>query len=124
MPEPIDAPDISDDDILWRRVDHNMIDTNPDGVESLQSWAYKDQNQEVSVYLARETTVEAVLSVGKPLQVIMGIRVQIVRNLGYKVVRDPEPDNGAHCVILPYPKKSADRKAMAEASTRIKASVE
>ena|SRR5712691_5736811 len=120
MPESIDATDISDDDILWRRVDQNMIDSTPDGSESLQSWAYKDQNKEVSVYLGRETTVESVLSAGKLLQVIVGIQAGVVRKLGYKIVHDPEPDNTAHCLILPYPKKSADRRAMAEASIRIK----
>lgn len=32
-----------------------MIDRNPDGTESLQSWAYSDQKREVSVYLGRGT---------------------------------------------------------------------
>jgi hypothetical protein len=78
-----------------------MIDRNPDGTESLQSWAYKDQNHELSLHLARETTAETVLAAGKPQQVLVGIRVQVIRDLGYKVVRDPEPDNGAHCLIFP-----------------------
>lgn len=115
-----DAADISDDDILWRRVDKNMVDRNPDGTESLQSWAYKDQNHELSVYLARETTAQAVLEAGKPEQVLVGIRVQVIRNLGYKVVRDPELDNGAHCLILPYPENRTHRKAFALASARVK----
>jgi len=119
MPEPTDATDISDDDVLWRRVDKNMIDRNPDGTESLQSWAYKDQNHEVSVYLGRETTLEAVLAAGKPEQVLVGIRAQVIRDLGYKVVRDPEPNNRAHCLILPYPSSKTHRKAMASASARI-----
>jgi hypothetical protein len=119
MAERSDAPDISGADILWRRVDKHMIDRDPDGTECLQSWAYKDQHHEVSVYLGRQTTPEAVLAAGKPEQVIVGIRAQVIRDLGYKVVRDPEPNNAAHCLILPYPDKKAHRKTMAAASARI-----
>ena len=118
MAEPVDAPDIVGEDILWRRVDSNMLDKNTDGVESLQSWAYKDQHHELSVYLARETTVAAVLALGKPHQVVVALRVQVVRDLGYKVVRDPESDNKAHCLIYPYPLKKEHRRAMADASVR------
>ncbi|HET6841534.1 MAG TPA: hypothetical protein VFK06_07585 [Candidatus Angelobacter sp.] len=120
MPEHIDAVDISDDDILWRRVDQSMIERNPDGTESLQSWAYKDQNHELSVHLARETTPQLVFAAGKPGQVLVGLRAQIIRSLGYKVVRDPEPDNSAHCLIIPYPTNKPHRKAMAAASVRVK----
>lgn len=120
MPERPDAEDVSGDDIVWRRVDKNMIDRSPDGTESLQSWAYKDQQHEVSVYLARETTVEAVLAAGKPEQLLVGIRVQVIRDLGYKIIRDPESDNRAHCLIWPYPENRTDRKAMALASARVK----
>src|SRR5437879_6521022 len=118
MPEPIDAQDIGDDDVLWRRVDRNMMDKGPDGKESLQSWAYKDQNHELSIYLSRETSKEAVLASGKPCQILVALKASIFRGLGYKVVRDPEPDNSSHCLILPYPQKKADRKSMAEASVR------
>src|ERR1044071_720038 len=119
MPDPIDAPDIADDDILWRRVDARMLEANADGSESLQAWAYKDQNRELSVYLSRETTPQAVLSAGKPGQVLVGIRAGEVRKLGYKVVRDREAGNSAHCLVLPYPQKGADRKSMANASLRV-----
>ena|ERR1700692_1459607 len=119
MPEPIDAEDIAGVDIMWRRVDGDMLEKNSDGIESLQSWAYKDQHHEVSVYLARETTTAAVLASGKPLQIVVAVRVQIIRDLGYKIVRDPEPDNKAHCLILPYPQKKAHRRAMADASVRV-----
>jgi hypothetical protein len=122
MPEPTDAADIVGDDILWRRVDSGMLDKNPDGSESLQSWAYKDQHHELSVYLARETTAAAVLALGKPNQVIVAVKAQAVRDLGYKIVRDPDPENGAHCLIYPYPQQKAHRKAMADASSRIRLS--
>lgn len=118
MHERCDAADIIGADILWRRVDKNMIDRNPDGTESVQSWAFKDQHREVSVYLGRETTVGTVLAAGKPEQVLIGIRAQVIRDLGYKVVRDPEPNNAAHCLILPYPENRTHRKAMASASAR------
>jgi diadenosine tetraphosphate (Ap4A) HIT family hydrolase len=118
MPEPIDAADISGDDILWRRIDSHMITKSFDGTESIQSWAYKDQNDELSVYLARETTSAAVLAIGKPEQVLIGIKVSSVRALGYKVVRDPDPNNSAHCLIVPYPNKK-DFKKLTNASARI-----
>jgi hypothetical protein len=119
MPEAIDAADIGDDDILWRRVDRNMIDKGSTGKESLQSWAFKDQNHELSVYLSRETTMPVVLASGKPGQIVVSLKAAVIRGLGYKVVRDPEPDNSSHCLILPYPLKKADRKAMAEASVTV-----
>ena len=65
-------------------------------------------------------TAETVLAAGKPQQVLVGIRVQVIRDLGYKVVRDPEPDNGAHCLIFPYPENRTHRKAMATASVPVK----
>jgi hypothetical protein len=119
MAEPIDAADIGAEDTLWRRVDRNMIDKNSDGTESVQSFAYRDQNQELSAYLARETTAPEVLALGLPEQVLIEIRARIIRGLGYKVVRDPEPTNAAHCLILPYPPRK-DSKKMAHASTRVK----
>src|SRR5260370_40382709 len=99
MAQPIDAADITGEDILWRRVDKHMIAKNSDGTESIQSWAYKDQNHELSVYVARETTTSDVLRLGKPDQVLIGIRAQAIRDLGYKVIRDPESNNSAHCLI-------------------------
>jgi hypothetical protein len=119
MPEPIDAADISADDILWRRVDRNMIDKNSDGTESVQSFAYRDQNRELSAYLARETAAPEVLALGLPEQVLIEIQVRAIRRLGYNVVRDPEPTNAAHCLILPYPPRK-DSKKMAYASKRVK----
>lgn len=118
MPEPIDAADISGDDILLRRIDPKMIDRNPDGSESIQSWAFRDQNRELSVYLARETTVAAVLQLGTPGQVIIGIRAEDIRKLGYRVVRDPEASNSAHCLIHPHPRRK-DEKKMSCASVRV-----
>jgi hypothetical protein len=119
MPEAIDAADIANDDIVWRRVGRDMMDKGPDGKESLQSWAYKDQNHELSVYLSRETTKQAVLALGKPDQIIVGLKVGVLRSLGYKVVRDPEPDNRSHCLILPYPHRKAHLRSMADASFRV-----
>jgi len=120
MADPIDAADITDDDILWRRIDPGMIDQGPAGVESIQSWAFKDQSKEISVYLARETTQLAVLAAGKPGQILLGITARSIRALGFKVVRDPDPDNAAHCLVLPYPNKPM-LKALAVASRRIEA---
>jgi len=97
----IDAGDISDDAILWRRVDARMVDRS---TNSLQTWAWKDQNKQLSVYVAAETTVEKVLVLGKPGQIIVRITAGTIRKLGHIIVRDPEPDEPAHCIIEPYPK--------------------
>jgi len=56
---------------------------------TLQSWAWDDQQQEISVYYGAETSVEAVLAAGKPDQRIIRIAAGDVRRLGYIVARDP-----------------------------------
>lgn len=115
MPPEIDAPDIADEDTLWRRVFKTMIHLD-EGKETLQSWAFKDSERELSIYLARETTEAAVLALGTPDQRIVCIKAGSIRAKGYKIVRDPEPDNIAHCLVMPYPQPKAHRKHMAEAA--------
>lgn len=114
MPSRADATDIPDHADLWRRIDKNMLSQLPTGVKTLQSWAWKDQNREISVYVAAETTEEDVLRAGKPGQILIKIKAGSVRELGRTVTRDPEPDNGAHCLILPYPKSRAEFRALAD----------
>ena len=120
MPEPVDAEDIVGGDLLWRRIDRNMVAREIGGTWSIQSWAYKDQHHELSVYLGRETTEANVLAAGKPNQIVIVVAAGIIRDLGYKIVRDPEPDDRSHCLVFPYPRKKADRQAMAAASTPLK----
>lgn len=95
----VDAADISDDAFLLRRIDSKMLDR---ATNTLQSWAWSDQHRELSVYVAAETTEEKVLSYGLPGQLIIRIKAGAVRRLGHIVVRDPEENEPAHCVIHPY----------------------
>ena len=113
MPARPDAVDIPNDAELWRRIDRGMLDPT---TNTLQTWAWDDQQQEVSVYYGAETTVEAVLAAGKPGQRIIKIAAGDVRVLGYIVARDPEPDNPAHCLLLPFPNTRKKRKALCEKS--------
>jgi hypothetical protein len=117
MPEPGDIPG---DEFIWRRIDKGMVDTAPDGTETIQSWAYKDQEHEISVSVAKETTKEKLLASGKPEQIIIAVRAQAIRDLGFDIVRKPEPENPAHCLILPYPKKRSEFQALAHASAPVK----
>jgi hypothetical protein len=113
MRNPIDAPDIGNDAILLRRIYISMLDR---ANNTLQSWAWSDQNEEISVYVAAETTEERVLSHGMPEQMIIRISAGSVRKLGHIVVRDPETDEPAHCIIHPHPTKRI-RKKFCERST-------
>ena len=113
MPDRTDAVDIPDDGELWRRIDRGMLDPT---TNTLQSWAWNDQNKEVSMYYGKETTVEAVLAAGKPEQRIIKITAEALRSLGYIVARDPEPDNSAHCLLLPFPNTPKKRKALCNKS--------
>jgi hypothetical protein len=113
MRKPVNADDIDDDALLLRRIDAGMLDRS---TNQLQSWAWRDQRGEVSVYLAAETTEEKVLSYGLPGQMIIRIKAGAVRKLGHIVVRDPEPDEPAHCIIHPHPEKRI-RKKLCERSS-------
>jgi hypothetical protein len=109
----VNASDIPDDAELWRRIDKRMLDPT---TRTLQSWAWDDQRHEVSVFYGRETTAEAVLAAGKPGQIIIRILAGAVRELGYIVARDLEPNNSAHCLILPFPHTRKKRKALCDRS--------
>ena len=95
-----------------------MFDVGPDGQPILQSFAFKAPGDELSMDVSAETTAEKVLESGLPDQKIVGIKAGKLRRLGYIIMRDPEPDDPAHVLVLPLPGKSKkqkhlDRKAMA-----------
>lgn len=107
MPNRIDAEDIANEAWLLRRIDARMLDRTANAV---QTWAWQDQNNELSVYVAAETTEARVLSLGKPGQIIIRITAGSVRKLGHIVVRDPEPDEPSHCIIYPHPSRRISKK--------------
>jgi hypothetical protein len=118
MPPRVDDSSIADETILWRRVNQSMFDVGPEGQAILQSFAFKAPGDELSMDISGETTAEKVLAAGLPSQKVVGIKAGVLRRLGYIIVRDPEPDDPAHVLVLPLPGKSKkqkhlDRKAMA-----------
>ncbi len=71
--------------------------------------------------VSTETTADRVLAAGFPGQKIVGIKAGVLRKLGYLIVRNPEPDNPAHVLVVPKPGKSkkqkhVDRQQMAQSA--------
>lgn len=95
-----------------------MFDVDLEGREVLTSFAFKAPDDELSMDISTETTKELALAAGYPGQRIVGVKAGVFRRLGYLIVRDPEPDNPAHVLVIPEPgktnaQKHRDRKAMA-----------
>jgi hypothetical protein len=89
-----------------------------EGKRSLTSFAFNSPDDELSMDVSTETTTEKVLAAGVPGQQIVSIKAGELRKLGYGIVRDPEPNDPAHVLVIPNPGKSSsqkhrDRKAMA-----------
>jgi hypothetical protein len=92
-----DAEDISDDELLLRRITpaaHTAI--QPDGTRILTSFAFRERTHEFSMYVAKEVTHEKVLSCGFPTQKIVEVRASEVRSLGYIIVREPDDCDDSH----------------------------
>lgn len=88
---------IGDDDELYRRLMAYYV--KPDG--SVSSAAFRDGSKpdpHCSVYLARLTTPEEVLSLGLPGQRVASLPAKIPRDLGLEVEHDGI-GHPAHCVI-------------------------
>jgi hypothetical protein len=115
MPPRTDDASISDETVLWRRV---FPTTDFQGNLTLTSFDFRAPKDELSMDVSTETTREAVLARGLAGQTIVGLKAGFLRGLDYIIVRDPEPDNPAHVLVMPKPgktdnQKRKDRKAMA-----------
>ncbi len=120
MPQREDDPTILDDDFLWRRIvnNPNMITRDSDGKLRPSSAAFRDGHTgEVSVHLARLTTLEKVL-LDKPEVGIVEINAGYPRTLEHKIVHDPNDTDPSHTLICPpdkSPKQTKkDARLMAE----------
>ncbi len=105
-----DAEDIQDDDLLLRRItpaQHTAV--QPDGTRVLTSFAFRERNNEFSMYVAKEVTPEKVLSCGIPTQELIEIRAGDVRKLGYILVREPDDCDDSHVFAKPREPKSKVR---------------
>jgi hypothetical protein len=107
-----DAEDISDDDMLLRRitpVDHTAL--QPDGTRMLVGFAFRERNHECSMYVAKEVTHEKILSCGFATQEIVEVRADDVRKLGYMIVRDPDECDNSHVFAKAITPKSRGQVA-------------
>lgn len=101
MAIPPDDPTIPDDAVLFRRVF-----PDPDSLQAAEGGGLRPYSATwrsatpLSVDMSTECTPEATRDrdVSRPFHVA-GISVGHVRGMGCRVVRDPLPDNPAHCLI-------------------------
>ena len=106
-----DDPDLGNDVVLWRAVPRLQIETNPDGSESIQSWAFRQfPDNEISADIAAETTSERLAERFPPIDFrIAELTVADARDCGNVVCRDPEGGDQSHVLICPRAGKSRNR---------------
>jgi hypothetical protein len=92
-----DADDISNSDVLLRRITPSQhINTLSDGTRLLTGYAFREQNHEFSLYVAAEITYEKLLSCGFPTQEIIQVLAGDIRQLGYVIIREPDECDPSH----------------------------
>ena len=95
-----DDASIGNDVVLWRAFSELQICLESDGTERPESWAFRDQTNEVSLFVAEETDLEW-LSALLPGTRIASITAGDARECGYLVTRDPLPGQPSHALICP-----------------------
>ena len=109
---------IGDDVVLWRAVYPDQIEI-VDNTEKPESWAFKDREEEVSAYIASETTLEW-FHVHFPDDRVAEFTAGDARRCGHSVARDPTPEAPFHVVLCPLPgsgnKKLKNRKMLCKLS--------
>ena len=114
-----DDPEIADDDLLWRALLRWHIVSDGEGGFRVSSKAFKDESGEVSVDIARRTTIEEARG-RKRFPEMAELPASVPRANGQVVASDPIDSNPAHGLICPVaPQVRADRaelEAMAAAS--------
>lgn len=112
MQPPVDDLSIKDEEVLWRRIRPEWIQTI-DGVTRPTGQAFKDRlSGELSTYIANLADVERILAM-YPDDSLVSITAGFVRSFGYAIVHDPIlndpvlPDEPSHALICPAPKGSA-----------------
>jgi hypothetical protein len=97
--QPDDDRTIPDAEGLWRRIHPSWIVPDREtGGWRVSSAAFIDRRGELSVDLASLTTVEWSLA-GYPEHSLAEVKVAVIREKGYGVVRDPLPENAAHALV-------------------------
>lgn len=121
-----DKEKICDNDSLWRRIVNmpQWVSRNEDGSCRLSSVAFIDRRtQEVSVHLARLTTLEKTLA-DRPDDGLVEIYARVPRSLGLIVASDPTDNDPSHSLICApsggKTSKSQARQMAAEATWLLK----
>ena len=101
MDSPRDDPSINDDDSVYRRIpaDWAILDDNLRRFRpSSQAFTQGGADGLVSVYLASETSPDAVMSEGRQAYLVE-VGVGAIRDLGLGVIRSPDTGGPGHCDI-------------------------
>lgn len=106
-----DDPELGNDVVLWRAVPREQIETNSDGTERIQSWAFRQfPDNEISADIAAETTLPRFCERFPPVQFRYAeLTVADARDCGNIVCRDHEGGDPSHVLICPQPGKSRKR---------------
>ena len=110
--------------ILWRRIVPNWIKSADDGTEFISSAAFRDNiDGNISVHIASLTTIQDILG-AYPFCRLAEIDVEVIKECGFTLVPDPQPDDPSHAILRPplnyrdKPKKSRieDARKMARSA--------
>ncbi len=108
MPREDDAS-IGNEIVLWRAFSGLQICIEPDGTERPESWAFRDQTNEVSLFVAQETDLDWLHAL-LPGTKIAAITAGDARECGFLVTRDPLPGQPSHALICPLPQSQKSRR--------------
>jgi hypothetical protein len=98
VPQRADDPSISNDERLWRRVHPSQFKPRSGPGPSEVSSGVFSTREEVSVAIASETTLEALVA-NCPHHSVIAFTAGAARAAGCTVVRDPLPDDPAHALV-------------------------
>jgi hypothetical protein len=108
MPHRQDDAAISNETVLWRAIPDSQVCRGDEGTERPESWAFLSEDNEVSAWIAGETTLH-VLKARFPNSRIATFTVGEARECDNLVARDPVECDPAHVVICPTPGKPGKR---------------
>jgi hypothetical protein len=98
-----DDPEIADADILWRRLRPDWIRESDEEGVFISSAAFWQDGElgEVSVNVARLTSLEAVLAAGRESDSLGSTEAGFPRSLGFAVALFEEEGNPGHAHLYP-----------------------
>lgn len=92
----VDDPKITDETVLWRRIDQSPIRIHDNGSTSISSAAFL--TQQMSVHIAHKT--DPLTALGKyPGHRLAAFKAGVVRAVGCIVVADPIEDDPSHAIV-------------------------